>query len=94
MKKWETLCKQYADENNLPYEDVREIYLLYYKYIIDTVREYDIYANYTREDIKRQFPMFALPGIGTFYFDYIPYLRNKKEHKIKDGREVQDSDDF
>ena len=94
MKKWEKLCKQYANENGLPYEDVREVYVLYFKYIIDTVRDYDIYSTYTRKEIKEKFPMFAMPGIGTFYLDYIRYLRNRKEHKIDNDREVQDSDDL
>lgn len=94
MKKWEQLCKQYAKENDLPYEDVREIYMLYFQYIRDTVRDYDIYKDYTKTEIKQNFPMFALPGIGTFYVDYIRYLRNKKEHTKEDDREVQDSDDL
>lgn len=93
MKKWEKLCKQYAEENNLPYEDVREIYMLYYRYIKETVKDYDIYADYTREQINEKFPKFSLPGIGTFYFDYIRYLRNKKEHNERNDRKIQDSDD-
>jgi hypothetical protein len=92
MQRWEKMCKQYADENELPYEDIREIYKLFFEYLRDTIREYDIYADYTREEINEKFPKFHIPGIGSFYFDYIRYLRNRKEHKIGNG-EVQDEDD-
>ena len=86
------MCKQYADENGLPYEDVREIYKLFFEYLRDTIREYDVYADYTREEISKKFPKFHIPGIGSFYFDYIRYLRNRKEHNIGNG-EIQDEDD-
>lgn len=93
MQRWEKICNQYAKENNLPYEDVREVYKLFFEYMHDIIREYDIYADYTKEEVREKFPVFHIPGIGAFYFDYIRYLRNKKEHsKNKDG-EIQDEND-
>ena len=93
MQRWEKLCKQYAKENDLSYEDVREIYKLFFEYIRDTIREYDVFADYTKEEIARKFPKFHIPGIGSFYLDYVRYLRNKKEHNIVKDGEIQDEDD-
>jgi len=91
MRKWEQLCKKYAEQSGMPLEDVREIYKLYFDYIRDTTREYDIDTDYTEDEIKEKFPSFTLPGIGKLYVDYYRHKKYRKNKKKKYG-EIQDED--
>lgn len=93
MKKWEKLCKEYSQQSGMPFEDVKEIYRLYFEFMRDIIREYDVTGDYTKEELKNAFPRFSLPGIGQFEADYIRYLRNKKE-KEKHDRKIQAENDI
>lgn len=79
------VIKEVAEDINLPYEEVKDIYMAFWKVIKINVESLPLKKDLTEEEFQNLTVNFNIPFLGKLYCTYPQYLKLRKSY-IKNKR--------